>query len=122
HSLAKNITKEAGDAMGFRFKYKKQNSCGNESIRVYTFYCAQLSGEQTKHKLNEDTRKQHVHMTMEHFDCNGCMHIMLDDEDLEMAVICMMHYQCHHPYLNISILPEIAQEIERLKDLSAAKV
>ncbi|KAF8222674.1 hypothetical protein L208DRAFT_1413022 [Tricholoma matsutake] len=50
------------------------------------------------------------------------MHIMLDDKDLEMAVICMAHYQCHHPYLDISILPEIAQEIKRLKDLSAAKI
>ncbi|KAF8221447.1 hypothetical protein L208DRAFT_1414990, partial [Tricholoma matsutake] len=59
---------------------------------------------------------------MEHFNCDGWMHITLDDEDLETAVICMMHYQCHHPYLNISILPETAQEIiERLKDLSAAK-
>lgn len=84
---------------------KKQKSRGNESVAVYTFYCAQLSGEQTKHKLNEDTRKQRARMTMERFDCDGWMHITLDDEDLD-----------------ISILPEIAQEIERLKDLSAAKV
>ncbi|KAF8236696.1 hypothetical protein L208DRAFT_1525171 [Tricholoma matsutake] len=58
HGLAKNITKEAWDATGFRFNFKKkQKSHGNESVTVYTFYCAQLSGEQTKHKLNEDTRK-----------------------------------------------------------------
>ncbi|KAF8226953.1 hypothetical protein L208DRAFT_1406196 [Tricholoma matsutake] len=59
---------------------------------------------------------------MEHFDCDGWMHITLDDENLGTAVICMMHYQCHHPYLDISVLPEIGQEIERLKDLSAAKI
>ncbi|KAF8220867.1 hypothetical protein L208DRAFT_1072551, partial [Tricholoma matsutake] len=98
--LAKNIAKEAWDATGFRFNFKKkQKSHGNESVAVYTFYCVQLSGEQTKHKLNEDTRKQHAPMTMEHFDCDGWMHIMLDDKDLEMAVICITHYQCHHPYL-----------------------
>ena len=101
---------------------KKQKSHGNESVAVYTFYCAQLNGEQTKHKLNEDTRKRHRCMTMEHFDCAGWIYITLDDKDLDVAVICMTHYQCHHPYLDISILPEIAQKIKRLKGLSAAKV
>jgi hypothetical protein len=108
-------------SMSISFK-KKQKSRGNESVAVYTFYCAQLSGEQTKHKLNEDTSKRRARMTMERFNCDGWMHITLDDENLETAVIRMTHYQCHHPYLDISILPEIAQEIERLKDLSAAKV
>ncbi|KAF8220900.1 hypothetical protein L208DRAFT_1331139 [Tricholoma matsutake] len=82
--------------MSISFK-KKQKSCGNESVAVYTFCCAQLNGEQTKHRLKEDTRKRCAHMTMEHFNCDGWIHITLDDKDLDVAVICMTHYQCHHP-------------------------
>jgi hypothetical protein len=67
----------------------------------------QLSGEQTKHQLNEDARKRRARMTMERVDCDGWLHITLDDDDLGMAVIRMTHYQCHHPYTDISIMADV---------------
>jgi hypothetical protein len=39
-----------------------------------------------------------------------------------MVCECITHYHWHHPYTDISISDNIAKEIEKLKNLSAAKV
>ena len=89
---------------------------------MYTFYCAQLKGEQTKHKLTDDTSKQHVRMTMDWYQCDGWLYITVDKSDLSMVCVCITHYCWHHPYTDISISDNIAKEIKKLKDLPAAKV
>jgi hypothetical protein len=81
-------------------------------------YCAQLDGEQTKNK----TGKRWARMTMERYKCSRWLFVTLDSCDGKMAGIRMTHYRCHPPYTNISISEDVATEIEKLKDLTAAKV
>ena len=89
---------------------------------MYTFYCAQLKGEQTKHKLTDNTSKRRARMTMDWYQCDGWLHVTVDESDLSMVCIRITHYRWHHPYTDISISDNIAKEIEKLKDLPAAKV
>ena len=89
---------------------------------MYTFYCAQLEGEQTKHKLTDNTRKRCARMTMDQYQCDGWLHVTVNESDLSIVCIYITHYCWHHPYMDISILDDIAEEIEKLKDLPAAKV
>ena len=88
---------------------------------TYTFYCAQLKGEQTKSKLTE-TGVQQVRITMDRFKCSGWLIITLDVGDLTSTGIRITHYQPHTPYTDISLSEEVTKEVERLKDLTAAKV
>ncbi|KAF8224827.1 hypothetical protein L208DRAFT_1181424, partial [Tricholoma matsutake] len=121
--IATHIAKTAWDFTGFRFNYKKkQVSKTCNGITMYTFYCAQLKGKQTKHKLTNDTRKRRAHMTMDWYQCDGWLHVTVDESDLSTVCIHITHYRWHHPYTDISILDNIAEEIEKLKDLPAAKV
>ena len=61
-------------------------------------------------------------MTMEQYKCSGWLFVTLDRSDLKLAGIHMTHYRSHPPYTDISISEEIARDIEKLKDLTAAKV
>ena len=90
-------------------------------IDVYRFYCAQLEGEQTKHKLTE-TGKWRAHMTMDWFKCDGWLFLTINANNLTSVVIWITHYWCHCPYVDISISEDIAGQIEKLKDLPALKV
>lgn len=94
----------------------------SDSLKVYTYYCAQLEGEQTKHKLNEDKNKQRARMTMDRYNCYGWLNISVDDDDLSFANIRITHHLSHHPYTDISITPEVEEIVEKLQDLTAAKV
>jgi hypothetical protein len=61
-------------------------------------------------------------MTMDRFKCDGWLHITLDDELEDVAVIHTTHHQNHIPYTDISISEEVMNEIKWLKDLPAGKV
>ena len=50
------------------------------------------------------------------------MFVRLNSDDLAMAGMRITHYQCHPPYTDISISDDVVDNIERLKDLMAAKV
>lgn len=93
----------------------------NHSATTYTFYCAQFEGEQTKKKLTE-TGKRRARMTMDRYKCSGWLFITLNNDDLIMAGVRITHYRCHPPYTDISISDDVVDDIERLKDLTAAKV
>ena len=69
----------------------KKKSQTTDSITTYTFYCAQLQGEQTKNKTTE-TGKRQACMTMEQYKCSGWLFVTLDRSDLKMAGIYMTHY------------------------------
>ena len=74
-----------------------------------------------KKKLME-TEKHRACMTMDHYKCSSQMFVRLNSDDLAMAGMCITHYQCHPPYTDISISDDVVDNIERLKDLMAAKV
>jgi hypothetical protein len=93
----------------------------SQSSTTYTFYCAQFEGEQTKKKLTE-TGKRRARMTMDRYKCSGWLFVTLNSDDLMTAGMRITHYRCHPPYTDISISDDIADDIERLKDLTAAKV
>ena len=93
----------------------------NLSTTNYTFYCAQFEGEQTKKKLME-TGKRRACMTMDRYKCSGWMFVTLNSNDLMMAGMHITHYQCHPPNTDILISDDIVDDIERLQDLTAAKV
>lgn len=99
----------------------KIKSKTSAATNVYKFYCAQLVGEQMKHKLTK-TGKQRVWITMDRFKCNGWVSITLNANNLTMAGIWITHYRYHWPYVDILISEDIAKQIEKLKDLSAVKV
>jgi phospholipase/lecithinase/hemolysin len=99
----------------------KKNSQTTDSTMTYTFYCAQLHGEQTKQKLTE-TGTRRAHMTMDRYKCSGWLFVTLDGNDLTTAGVRITHYQCHPPYTDISISEDVAKDIEQLKNLTAGKV
>jgi hypothetical protein len=99
----------------------KRKSQTAEGTMTYTFYCAQLHGEQTKKKLAE-TGKRRARMTMDRYKCSGWLFVTLNENELTTACMCITHYRCHPPYTDISISDSIAKEIEGLKDMTAAKV
>jgi hypothetical protein len=98
----------------------KKNSQTAESTTTYTFYCAQLHGEQTKQKLTE-TGMRRARMTMDWYKCSGWLFVMLNGNDLMTAGVRITHYRCHPPYTDILISEDVTKDIERLKDLTAVR-
>ncbi|KAJ7104671.1 hypothetical protein C8R44DRAFT_551058, partial [Mycena epipterygia] len=110
-------------ATGYRFNNKKKSSSKvNPSTATYTFYCAQLKGEESKHTLVDDPKKRRARMKMDRFACDGWLHITINDDDLHLATVRMTHYRCHTPYLDISISQDVKKTVESMKNLSASKV
>lgn len=82
--------------------YKKKTASKNsDHVKVYTYYCAQLEGEQTKQRLHEDGAKRRARTTMDRYKCYGWLHITLDDRNLSSSTIRITHHQSHHPYTDI---------------------
>ncbi|KAG6907485.1 hypothetical protein DXG01_008775 [Tephrocybe rancida] len=121
--LANKLSKDVWTATGYRFIYKKKRiSKTNASATVYTYFCAQIKGEETKKRLTEDKSKRRARMCMERFDCDGWLHITVDTDDLTTICICIAHYKCHTPYTSISIPDDVKKLIEEMKDLPATKI
>lgn len=89
---------------------------------AFTFYCAQLEGEQSKNALVEDKKKRRARMTMERYDCNGWLHVTVDEDNLSIIGLRITHHQPHHPYTDISIPEDIVHLVEKMKNSPAAKV
>jgi hypothetical protein len=68
----------------------KRKSQTAEGTRTYTFYCAQLQGEQMKKKLVE-TGKRQACMTMDRYKCSGWLFVTLDENELTMACMHITH-------------------------------
>ncbi|KAG6835113.1 hypothetical protein H0H93_004744 [Arthromyces matolae] len=121
--LARHIAKLVWDLTGYRFIYKKKASSGEkDTVYVYTYYCAQLDGEQSKKRLNEDESKRRARMCMERLKCSGWLHITIDSEIWSEIIVCISHYLSHTPYTSISMPDEVARLIESLKDLTPTKI
>ena len=99
----------------------KKQSEKTAEVTTYTFYYAQLAGKQTKQKCTE-TGKRRARMTMDRYKCGGWLILTINENELVSVGIRLMHHWQHPPYTDISISEDIVKEIERLKDLTAAKV
>ncbi|KAJ7800075.1 hypothetical protein B0H14DRAFT_2245354, partial [Mycena olivaceomarginata] len=101
---------------------KKSSSKADKSTVTYTFYCAQLKGEESKHTLADDPKKRRARMKMDRFECDGWLHITVNDNNLQLATVRMTHHRCHTPYVDISIPQEVKQMVESMKHLPASKI
>ncbi|KAJ7927678.1 hypothetical protein B0H13DRAFT_1537461, partial [Mycena leptocephala] len=101
---------------------KKSSSRTSQSTSTYTFYCAQLKGEESKHVLTVDPKKQRARMKMDRFPCDGWLNITVNEEDLQLAAIRMTHHRCHTPYVDISIPKKVKETVESMKNLPASKI
>lgn len=61
-------------------------------------------------------------MTMDRYNCYGWLHVSVNDDDLSSATIRITHHRPHHPYTDISVTPEVEDIVNKLKNLTAAKV
>jgi len=140
--IAKRIAEETWKATCYRFmlvnplsvirhellkyiphSYKKvETSRTSDSIKTFTFFCAQLEGEQTKQRLTEDLQKRRARMNMDRYNCEGWLRVTMTDDDGDVAGVRISHHRSHCPYLDISIPKEVDKIIEEMKDYPAAKV
>ncbi|KAF8158821.1 hypothetical protein BJ912DRAFT_830518, partial [Pholiota molesta] len=80
----------------YRFIYKKcKKSKTSDAIKTYTFFCAQLRGEETKQKLHENPTKRRARMSMDRFNCNGWLKITMTDGNSSLAGITITHHRAH---------------------------
>ncbi|KAJ7694761.1 hypothetical protein B0H17DRAFT_931407, partial [Mycena rosella] len=101
---------------------RKSSSRVDTSIITYTFYCAQLKGEEAKHVKVDDTKKQRAQMKVDRFVCDGWLHITINENDLNVAAVRMTHHRCHNPCVDISIPKSVKETVEKMRNLPASKV
>ena len=91
----------------------KKQSEKTAEVTTYTFYCAQLAGEQTQQKCTE-MGKRCVHMTMDQYKCGGWLILTINENELASVGIHLTHHWQHRaPYTDISISEDIIKEIEQ---------
>jgi len=91
-------------------------------VVTYAFHCAQLEGAATERVINSDPKKRRARMVMEHFPCNGKLHITLNPEVTDAARIHIEHHLPHQHYVDISLTDEMKDIIEEMKDSPASMV
>ncbi|KAJ6550297.1 hypothetical protein B0H19DRAFT_896245, partial [Mycena capillaripes] len=101
---------------------KKASSCVDDSVTTYSFYCAQLEGEQSKHAKVDDPNKQRARIKMDRFKCAGWLHISTKGNDLQLATVHMTHHVPHTPYVDISVPKQVKETVESMKNLPASKI
>ncbi|KAJ7923296.1 hypothetical protein B0H13DRAFT_1517384, partial [Mycena leptocephala] len=101
---------------------KKTSSKADRSTTTYTFYCAQLKAKESRHSLVDNLQKRRAWMKMDCFECDGWLHITVNNNDLRIATVQMAHHRCHTPYVDISIPKEVKQTDESTKHLPTSKV
>ncbi|KAJ7230420.1 hypothetical protein GGX14DRAFT_553901 [Mycena pura] len=107
--VADRIAQLVWEISGYRFIYKlSKPSAASDSVRMYSFYCAQNEDEVKKSQVNDDPRKRRARMKMSCFPCKGYLHITVDDENLELPLrLKLKHHLSHLHYVNISISKNI---------------
>ncbi|KAJ7691508.1 hypothetical protein B0H14DRAFT_2184980, partial [Mycena olivaceomarginata] len=74
---------------------KKTSSKADRSTTTYTFYCAQLKPKESRHSLVDNPQKRRARMKMDCFECDGWLHITVNDNDLRISTVRMAHHRCH---------------------------
>ncbi|KAF8882475.1 hypothetical protein CPB85DRAFT_1202257, partial [Mucidula mucida] len=119
--MARQIAREVREATGYRFIYKRCRET-SATTRTFIFFCAQLSGEETKQRLVEDPKKQRMRMKMDRFACNGWLRVAFTNDDATIARIRITHHHVHEPYTDINLGIKEKSLIQELKHLAPSKV
>ncbi|KAJ7794287.1 hypothetical protein B0H14DRAFT_2264011, partial [Mycena olivaceomarginata] len=103
---------------GYRFVYKKfKTSAASDSVKTYTYYCAQNEGEVKKPDLHDNIHKRRARMKMDRFPCHGTLQVTVNDEDLILPLrLKIKHHQAHVHYVDISINKKIKDLVESLRN------
>lgn len=79
--------------------YKRRTDSTQKNIKssVYTFYCAQLEGEQTKHALHPDSSKRRPKKTpkIPRFDCHGWASVTISETNPGTTRVRLKHAFAH---------------------------
>ena len=104
--------------------YKKfKKSSASDSVKTYTYYCAQNEDEVKKPHLHDETRKRRARMKMCRFPCKGTLQITIDDANLDLPLrLKLIHHQSHVEYVDISISKNIRDLVEGMKHESPSNV
>ncbi|KAJ7676538.1 hypothetical protein DFH06DRAFT_976739 [Mycena polygramma] len=122
--IADTIAQRVWDTTGYRFIYKKsKKSTRSDSVKTYTYYCAQNDAEVKKADLHDNTRKRRARMKMDRFPCQGTLQITVDDENLDMPLrLKIKHHKAHLHYVDININKKIKTLVESLRNESATNI
>ncbi|KAF9516128.1 hypothetical protein BS47DRAFT_704909 [Hydnum rufescens UP504] len=86
-------------AAGYRFNYKRRQDSTQKARKstVFTYYCAQLEGEQTKHALHPDERRRRPKKLpkIPRFHCNGWASLTVTEEVPTIMRLRMTHAFAH---------------------------
>ncbi|KAJ7240933.1 hypothetical protein C8J57DRAFT_1561968, partial [Mycena rebaudengoi] len=105
-----------------RYKSSKK-STASSSVKTYTYYCAQNRDEMQKPRQHEDPRKRRARMTMTRFECDGMLHITIDDDAQKAPLrLRLQHHEPHLHYVEITINQKIKTLVESLKHESATNI
>ncbi|KAJ7712913.1 hypothetical protein DFH07DRAFT_701026, partial [Mycena maculata] len=118
------MAKSIWEISGYRFIYKKcKKSSSSDSVRTYTYYCAQNEGEVKKSDLHDDPQKRRARMKMDRFPCHGSLQITINEDDQQLPLrLKLTHHLPHLHYVDISINKNIRELVESLKHESATNI
>lgn len=122
-SIASHLMRVHSICELLHYSYKKSTKSRTSSaIQKYTFYCAQVRGEEAKVRLHDEPEKRRARTTMDRFECNGYLHVTLDDNDLSIAGIKITHHRSHCAYIDISMTDKVESIIKEMINVPASKV
>ncbi|TDL14782.1 hypothetical protein BD410DRAFT_680055, partial [Rickenella mellea] len=93
--------------------YKKaEESKSTNRATVYTFYCAQLSGENTKSKA----KNERLRGKMTRYDCEGWLRVTVSDDMPDTVRVRIRHHSAHGKYTDIAIPDNIKELISQMSN------
>ncbi|KAJ7352559.1 hypothetical protein DFH08DRAFT_693124 [Mycena albidolilacea] len=103
---------------GYRFIYKKsKKTAASDSVRTYSYYCAQNEDEVQKPHLHAQPHKCRARMKMDRFLCQGTLQITVDDDQLHVPLrLKLKHHLAHLHYVDISVSQSIKDLVENMKN------
>ncbi|KAJ7718035.1 hypothetical protein B0H14DRAFT_2203863, partial [Mycena olivaceomarginata] len=106
------------------FSYKKsKKTAASDSVRTYSYYCAQNEDEVQKPHLHAQPHKRRARMKMDRFPCQGTLQITVDDDQLHVPLrLKLKHHLAHLHYVDISVSQSIKDLVESMKNDTAANI
>jgi len=101
-----NINAEFNHCDSHSFNHQEQP---NAQITSFYYYCAQLTKRQKKSRKHENIAKHRDRTTMQRFDCNGWMKLIIDKDSRE-ATIKLTHNH-HDKYIDIRVTEDVKEYI-----------
>ncbi|EIN06808.1 hypothetical protein PUNSTDRAFT_145287 [Punctularia strigosozonata HHB-11173 SS5] len=99
HARANAIRDRVALASGYHWNQKKSlRGKGSSRTTVITYYCSQLEGENTKHKLVADEGRRRARRDkMPRYHCGGWLHVTIVDDDPLFVRVRLAHDEAHPP-------------------------